>query len=161
MVESDATEGLDLERVCQGVSPSDEPCDYPATVHCPLCKRWFCEAHAEDGPVVEQAFPDAARAFRDIGLRAAQVMHLHVFVGAVAEELRAPGAEVGQPAMYCSEVKVVVRRRWIVDMRAHYNVNLKSALMTGVCLAPEATAASAGGGSFHERESTLGVSFRQ
>lgn len=33
-------------------------------------------------------------------------------------------------------------------MRAPYNVNLKSALLTGVCLAPEATAASAGGGLF-------------
>ncbi len=49
------------------------------------------------GPVVVQAFPDAARAFGDVGLRAAQAMHLHVIVGAVAEELRAPGAEVCQP----------------------------------------------------------------
>jgi hypothetical protein len=36
-----------LERLCQGVSPSDEPCDYPVTVHCPICKR-FCDAHAEE-----------------------------------------------------------------------------------------------------------------
>ena len=28
-------EGPDLERLCQGVSPNDEPCGYPATVHCP------------------------------------------------------------------------------------------------------------------------------
>jgi hypothetical protein len=41
-------EGPDLERLCQGVSPNDEPCGYPATVHCPTCKRWFCDAHAED-----------------------------------------------------------------------------------------------------------------
>jgi hypothetical protein len=41
-------EGPDLERLCQGVSPNDEPCGYPATVHCPSCKRWFCHAHAED-----------------------------------------------------------------------------------------------------------------
>ena len=41
-------EGPDLERLCQGVSPNDEPCGYPATVHCPTCKRWFCDAHAEE-----------------------------------------------------------------------------------------------------------------
>jgi len=38
----------DLERLCQGVSPDSEPCDFPATVHCPTCGRWFCEAHAEN-----------------------------------------------------------------------------------------------------------------
>jgi hypothetical protein len=38
----------DLERLCQGVSPNDEPCDYPATVHCATCTRWFCDAHAEE-----------------------------------------------------------------------------------------------------------------
>jgi len=38
----------DLERLCQGVSPNDEPCDYPATVHCATCGRWFCDAHAEN-----------------------------------------------------------------------------------------------------------------
>jgi hypothetical protein len=32
----------------QAVSPNDEPCDYPATVHCAKCGRWFCDAHAED-----------------------------------------------------------------------------------------------------------------
>jgi hypothetical protein len=36
-----------LERLCQGVSPNDEPCDYPAIVHCATCGRWFCDAHAE------------------------------------------------------------------------------------------------------------------
>lgn len=41
-------EGVDLERLCQGVSPNDEPCDYPATVHCARCGRWFCDAHAEE-----------------------------------------------------------------------------------------------------------------
>jgi hypothetical protein len=30
------------------VSPNDEPCDHPATVHCENCGRWFCDAHAED-----------------------------------------------------------------------------------------------------------------
>ena len=41
-------ESKDVERLCQGVSPLDEPCDYPATVHCATCGRWFCDAHAED-----------------------------------------------------------------------------------------------------------------
>jgi hypothetical protein len=41
-------EGSELEQLCQGVSPNDEPCGYPATVHCPTCKRWFCDAHAEE-----------------------------------------------------------------------------------------------------------------
>jgi hypothetical protein len=45
--ELDESQGPDLERLCQGVSPNDEPCDYPATVHRPTCKRWFCDAHAE------------------------------------------------------------------------------------------------------------------
>jgi hypothetical protein len=47
-MEEKETETADLERSCQGVSPSDEPCDYPATVHCATCRRWFCDAHAED-----------------------------------------------------------------------------------------------------------------
>jgi hypothetical protein len=38
----------DLERLCQAVSRCDEPCDYPAAVHCARCGRWFCDAHAED-----------------------------------------------------------------------------------------------------------------
>jgi hypothetical protein len=29
------------ERLCQAVWPNDEPCDYPATVHCAKCGRWF------------------------------------------------------------------------------------------------------------------------
>ena len=37
----------DLERLCQGVSAS-ETCNYPATVHCPTCHKWFCDAHAEE-----------------------------------------------------------------------------------------------------------------
>ena len=46
--ELDESQGPDLERLCQGVSPNDEPCDYPATVHCPICRqRWFCDTHAE------------------------------------------------------------------------------------------------------------------
>jgi len=27
----------DVERLCQAVSPNDEPCDFPATVHCAKC----------------------------------------------------------------------------------------------------------------------------
>ena len=37
-----------LERLCQAVSPNDEPCDYTAMVHCAKCGRWFCDAHAGD-----------------------------------------------------------------------------------------------------------------
>src|SRR6267142_297925 len=48
------------------------------------------------GPVVVQALPDPTRAFRDIGMRAAPVMHLEVRVGAVAKELRATRPEIGQ-----------------------------------------------------------------
>ena len=47
-MEQKELETADLERLCQGVSPGDEPCDYPATVHCSTCSRWFCEAHAGD-----------------------------------------------------------------------------------------------------------------
>ena len=36
------------ERACQGISRNDEPCDFPATVHCSKCGQWFCDAHAED-----------------------------------------------------------------------------------------------------------------
>jgi hypothetical protein len=49
------------------------------------------------GPVVVQAFPDAAGAFRDVGLRGATVMHLQVLVSAVAKKLRAARPEVGEP----------------------------------------------------------------
>jgi hypothetical protein len=48
MEELDESETPDLERICQGVSPNDVPCGYPATVHCANCGRWFCDAHAED-----------------------------------------------------------------------------------------------------------------
>ena len=49
------------------------------------------------GPVVVQAFPDAARAFRDVGLRRAAVVDLEVLVGAVAKKLRAARPKVGEP----------------------------------------------------------------
>ncbi len=41
-------ESEDLERLCQGVSPGDAACTSPATVHCTMCSRWFCDVHAED-----------------------------------------------------------------------------------------------------------------
>src|SRR5262245_4626713 len=44
-----------------------------------------------------QAFPDAARALGDVGLCGAALMHLEVLVGAVAEQLRAAGPEIGEP----------------------------------------------------------------
>ncbi len=43
----------DLERLCQGMSPNYEPCESPATVRCATCRKWFCDAHAED----EQSHP--------------------------------------------------------------------------------------------------------
>lgn len=46
--EFNEAEAPDRERLCQGVSTGGESCDYPATVHCPTCKKWFCDAHAED-----------------------------------------------------------------------------------------------------------------
>jgi hypothetical protein len=47
MVEVD-TESGQADRLCQAVSPGDEPCDSVATVHCAKCGRWFCDTHAED-----------------------------------------------------------------------------------------------------------------
>jgi hypothetical protein len=41
-------ERTDLERLCRGISPGAAACTYPATVRCTLCKKWFCDAHAED-----------------------------------------------------------------------------------------------------------------
>jgi hypothetical protein len=47
-MEEKEAESMDLGRLCQAVSPGDEPCDYPAMVHCVTCSRWFCDAHAGD-----------------------------------------------------------------------------------------------------------------
>lgn len=41
-------EGEEHERRCEAVSPSGAVCGFPATVRCALCKKWFCDAHAED-----------------------------------------------------------------------------------------------------------------
>ncbi len=42
------TESRDLEWSCQAVSHMDESCDSAATVHCGICGRRFCAAHAEN-----------------------------------------------------------------------------------------------------------------
>jgi hypothetical protein len=47
-MESKEAESENVKRLCKAVSPNDEPCDFPATVHCAKCGRWFCDAHAED-----------------------------------------------------------------------------------------------------------------
>ncbi len=57
------------------------------------------------GPVVMQALPDPARAFRDIGMRAVLVMHLEIRVGAVAKQLRATRPEI------CESGDILLGRR--------------------------------------------------
>jgi hypothetical protein len=48
---STATEDAQAENSDPGhlCSRYAERCTYEATVHCPKCGRWFCDAHAEDG----------------------------------------------------------------------------------------------------------------
>lgn len=36
------------ERPCEAISAANEKCGFPAAVRCTLCKKWFCDAHAED-----------------------------------------------------------------------------------------------------------------
>ena len=46
---STATEETPAERSGERLCVSGfELCSYEATVHCPKCRRWFCDAHAED-----------------------------------------------------------------------------------------------------------------
>jgi len=40
-------QGSDAERVC--LSDYGERCTYESTVHCPKCRKWFCDVHGEDG----------------------------------------------------------------------------------------------------------------
>jgi len=47
-MEAEKDENADLGRLCQGVSPRYGDCNYPATIHCAMCNKWFCDAHAED-----------------------------------------------------------------------------------------------------------------
>jgi len=47
-MEEKENENADLERLCQAVSPRYAACTYPATVRCTTCRKWFCDAHAED-----------------------------------------------------------------------------------------------------------------
>ena len=49
------------------------------------------------GPVAVEPLPDAALAFRDVGVRAPQLMHFEVLIGAVAKKLRAARPAVGEP----------------------------------------------------------------
>jgi hypothetical protein len=57
-----------LEResgsLCQTVSPNDEPCDNPATVHCATCRRWFCDSHAEERSGTRALWLPVTRAVR-------------------------------------------------------------------------------------------------
>jgi hypothetical protein len=41
-----------------------------------------------------QAFPDAPRAFRNVGLRKAEMMHLEILIGAVAKKPRTTGPKI-------------------------------------------------------------------
>jgi len=36
------------DRFCAAVSPDAQPCNFPATVHCNKCNKWFCDEHAEN-----------------------------------------------------------------------------------------------------------------
>jgi hypothetical protein len=44
--EEKQTDRADLERTC--VSRYGQRCTCDASVHCPKCGRWFCDAHGED-----------------------------------------------------------------------------------------------------------------
>ena len=44
--EQKQSDKTDLERTC--VSRYGERCTCEASVHCPKCGRWFCDAHGED-----------------------------------------------------------------------------------------------------------------
>jgi hypothetical protein len=44
----DEAESADLERLCQGASSEAAGCTYPATLRRTSCKKWFCDAQAED-----------------------------------------------------------------------------------------------------------------
>ena len=58
-----------------------------------------CEDYMDRiGPIVVQAFPDATRALRDVGLRGSSAMDFEVLVGTVAKKFRATGPEVGKPS---------------------------------------------------------------
>jgi hypothetical protein len=47
-MEDEELKSAALMRLCQAVSPNDEPCDYLATVRCTKCGRWFCDSHSEE-----------------------------------------------------------------------------------------------------------------
>jgi hypothetical protein len=41
-------ESRNLEWICEGVSPTDGPCEATAAYHCGICGKWLCVVHAED-----------------------------------------------------------------------------------------------------------------
>lgn len=43
-----ATAAKSKEKLCQGVSRVDEPCDHSAQQYCVQCTQWFCRAHFPD-----------------------------------------------------------------------------------------------------------------
>ena len=47
-MEEEEEESEELERLCQGVSRNDEPCELAATVRCETCGQWFCAGHVEN-----------------------------------------------------------------------------------------------------------------
>src|SRR5262249_52907643 len=47
-------------------------------------------------PVVVQTFPDASRAFRNVGMRGADVMHSEILVGTIAKPFGAPRSKIGE-----------------------------------------------------------------
>jgi hypothetical protein len=63
----EAVESPDLERLCQGISPGAVACTYPATVHCTSCKKWFCDAHAEDERWHLCVLPSGDEGWRGVG----------------------------------------------------------------------------------------------
>ena len=76
-------ESNDLDRQCQAVSPNDEPCVYPATVHCAKCGRWFCDSSLADSPllagpscnIIRCGMPDQDWDMREDQLR---LWHVHL-----------------------------------------------------------------------------------
>src|SRR5215472_23433 len=65
--------GFAIRRTCEGVSVAGRASPHIG-VSC--CK----DDAARVGPVVIQTFPDAHRAFGDVGLRRADMMHLQGFI---------------------------------------------------------------------------------
>src|SRR6267378_4902743 len=52
----------------------------------------------EIGPIVVQAFPNPARALRDVGSGVTPTIHLEVLIGAIAKKFRTTWSEFGEPS---------------------------------------------------------------